>query len=76
MTPAKKAVWAKEWIIFALSIGLGGHVALGLVLHNPSARQGIGWKAVLIGLFIYVLFQAGRSVFLVLRTRHTKRHLL
>jgi hypothetical protein len=76
MTPARKAVWAREWIIFALSIGLGGHVALGLVLHDPSARQGIGWKAVLIGIFIYVLFQAGRSVFLVLRARQTKRDLL
>ena len=66
-------VWAREWIIFALSIGLGGHVALGLVLHDPSTRQGIGWKAVLIGLFIYVLFQAGRSVILWLRARRAKR---
>jgi hypothetical protein len=73
MTQTTKTVWAREWIIFALSIGLGGHVALGLVLHDPSARQGIGWKAVLIGLFIYVLFQAGRSIFLVIRTRRTKR---
>src|SRR5207253_7446557 len=36
MTPARKAIIAREWIIFALSFGLGGHIALGLVLHNPS----------------------------------------
>ncbi len=65
MEQATKVVWAREWIIFALSIGLGGHVALGLVLHDPSARQwqDAGWNAFFIGLFIYVLFQAGRSSF-------------
>lgn len=77
MDQARKAVWAREWIIFALSIGLGGHVALGLVLHNPSPRpwQDTGWSAFFIGLFIYVLFQAGRSIFLVIRARRAKRQI-
>ena len=74
MEQATKAVWAREWIIFALSIGLGGHVALGLVLHDPSGRQwqDAGWNAFFIGLFIYVLFQGGRSIYLVIRTRRSK----
>jgi hypothetical protein len=75
MQQEKKAVWAREWIIFAISIGLGGHVALGVVLHDPSPRQwqDIGWNVVFFGLFIYVLFQGGRSLFLVLRTRRANR---
>ena len=74
MEQATKAVWAREWIIFALSIGLGGHVALGLVLHDPSGRQwqDAGWNAFFIGLFIYVLFQGGRSIYLVIRARRSK----
>src|SRR5438093_1154164 len=39
MTPARKAAMAREWIIFALSFGLGGHIALGLVLHCPKCGQ-------------------------------------
>ena len=26
----------REWIIFALCLGVGGHVALGVVLHAPE----------------------------------------
>ena len=75
MQQDKKATWAREWIIFALSIGLGGHVALGVVLHDPSPKQwqDIGWNAVFFGLFIYVVFQAGRSLFMVVRARRTRR---
>jgi hypothetical protein len=75
VTQATKTVWAREWIIFALSIGLGGHVALGLILHNPSTLKNVWWSTLSIGLFIYVLFQAGRSIFLVLRARRAKRRL-
>jgi len=73
MTQATKTVWAREWIIFALSIGLGGHVALGLILHNPAALKNVWWNTLSIGLFIYVAFQAGRSVVLWLRSRRAKR---
>jgi uncharacterized protein (DUF2062 family) len=75
MTEATKTVWVREWIIFALSIGLGGHVALGLILHNPSTLKNVWWNTFSIGLFIYILFQAGRSVVLWLRARRAKRHL-
>ena len=75
MTPARKTVAAREWIIFALSFGLGGHVALGFMLHGskPDRWQTIGWKAVFFGLFVYVAVQAGRSIFLAIRSWQTKR---
>ena len=74
MTPARKATIAREWIIFALSFGLGGHIALGLVLHNPSpARwQAMGWNVVFIGLFVYIAVQAGRSIYMAIRSHVAK----
>ncbi len=75
MTPARKTVVAREWIIFALSFGLGGHVALGFLLHGstPDRWQAIGWKALFFGLFVYVAVQAGRSIFLAIRAGREKR---
>ena len=75
MTPTRKTVVAREWIIFALSFGLGGHVALGFMLHSstPDRWLTMGWKAVFFGLFVYVAVQAGRSIFLAIRSRQTKR---
>lgn len=76
MDHARKVVLAREWVIFALSFGLGGHVALGFVLHNPSPErwQNMGWNAVFFGLFVYVTVQAGRSIFLTIRSRRAKRN--
>lgn len=75
MTPARKTVVAREWIIFALSFGLGGHVALGFMLHSstPDRWQTMGWKAVFFGLFVYVAVQASRSIYLAIRSRQAKR---
>jgi len=75
MTPARKAAMAREWIIFALSFGLGGHIALGLVLHNPSpARwQEMGWNIFFIGLFVYIAVQAGRSIYMAIRSHGAER---
>lgn len=75
MTPMRKTVVAREWIIFALSFGLGGHVALGFMLHSstPERWQTMGWKAVFFGLFAYVAVQAGRSIVLAIRARRAKR---
>jgi hypothetical protein len=74
MTQARKVTIAREWIIFALSFGLGGHIALGLVLHNPSSErwQAMGWNVLFIGLFVYIVVQAGRSIYLVIRSRRAK----
>jgi len=75
MTPARKVTIAREWIIFALSFGLGGHIAFGWVLHNPSSErwQAMGWKVFFIGLFVYTAVQAGRSIYLAIRSRRSKR---
>ena len=75
MNRAQKAVLAREWIIFALSFGLGGHVAFGFMLHSstPERWQTIGWNAAFFGLFVYVAVQAGRSIFLAIRARRPKR---
>jgi len=75
MTPMRKTDVAREWIIFALSFGLGGHVALGFMLHSstPDRWQTIGWKAVFFGLFVYVAVQAGRSIYMAIRSSRAKR---
>lgn len=53
---------AREWIIFALCLGAGGHLALGFVLHAPDlwpwSRAGL--YGLLSGLVIYILVQALR----------------
>jgi hypothetical protein len=76
MAPTRKTVVAREWIIFALSFGLGGHIALGFMLHNstPERWQAIGWKAVFFGLFVYIAVQVGRSIFLAIRASRGKRN--
>ena len=75
MTPERKTVVAREWIIFALSFGLGGHVALGVMLHSPTPERWhtIGWNVVFLGLAVYAAVQAGRSIFLAIRSRRAKR---
>jgi hypothetical protein len=76
VAPARISVAAREWIIFALSFGLGGHVALGFMLHSstPDRWQTIGWNAVFFGVFVYVAVQAGRSIFLAIRAHRGKRN--
>ena len=51
----------REWIIFALCLGVGGHVALGFILHAPDLWP---WdRAALYGLVsglaVYALVQGG-----------------
>lgn len=62
----------REWIIFALCLGAGGHLALGFVLHAPDlwpwSRAGL--YGLLSGLVIYALVQVVR--FLWTRV-HAKR---
>ena len=58
---------AREWIIFALCLGAGGHVALGIILHEPSwwPWSSAGFSGLLIGLGIYVVVQMSRIVWRV-----------
>jgi hypothetical protein len=55
---------AREWIIFALCLGAGGHLALGFVLHAPEvwpwSRAGL--YGLLSGFAIYTCVQVVRFI--------------
>lgn len=53
---------AREWIIFALCLGAGGHVALGIILHDPSwwPWSSAGFSGLLTGLGLYGVVQMSR----------------
>lgn len=61
----------REWIIFAICLGLGGHIALGLILHTPDLWpwQDAGLRGLLIGLTVYVAVQLVRSFWWVAKGR-------
>jgi hypothetical protein len=63
----------REWIIFALCLGVGGHVALGVMLHAPDLWpwSTAGFYGLLSGLAIYVLVQAGRGLWRLIRSAKT-----
>jgi hypothetical protein len=66
---------AREWIIFAICMGVGGHVVLGIVLHAPEAwpwDQG-GRYAVLVGVFAYVAVLISRVAVRLIRTPRSVR---
>ena len=62
----------REWIIFALCLGVGGHVALGFILHAPElwpwSRAGL--YGLLSGLAVYVLVQVSRLIWRAARKKH------
>lgn len=59
----------REWIIFAICLGLGGHVVLGFVLHAPDLWpwRDAGLYGLLVGLSVYVVVQLARSLWWLLR---------
>ena len=59
-----KSRWIREWIIFAVCLGLGGHIALALLLHAPEQwPAGNLWLyGLLLALSVYVCIQLLRSV--------------
>lgn len=61
----------REWIIFAICLGLGGHIALGLILHAPDlwSWQNAGLRGLLIGLAVYIAVQLTRSIWWVVKGR-------
>ena len=54
----------REWIIFAICLGLGGHLALGIVLHAPDlwSVRNAGLNGLLAGIAIYIFVQAARAL--------------
>lgn len=61
----------REWIIFALCLGLGGHLVLAIILHDPKAWpwSQAGSRALLVGLSVYVVVQLTRSLWWLIRGR-------
>jgi len=64
----------REWIIFALCLGVGGHVALGVMLHAPELWpwSTAGFYGLLSGLAVYALVQGSRGLWRVFRTSRSK----
>lgn len=52
----------REWIIFALCLGAGGHIALGVMLHAPDLWpwSTAGFYGLVSGLIVYGVVQCGR----------------
>ena len=71
----KKKTVFREWIIFAISMGAGAHVALGMILHAPERWD---WNhtathTILIGFAIYGVIQIIRSFrWIIKRKRPTE----
>lgn len=59
-----KARFAREWIIFALCLGLGGHVALAVVLHAPERWpwSHAGFYGLVLGVGVYGTVQLIRAL--------------
>ncbi|MBQ27932.1 MAG: hypothetical protein CMH81_07330 [Nitrospiraceae bacterium] len=68
-----KTTLFREWIIFAIAMGAGAHISLGLILHAPD-KWDWGHTAVytfLIGLSVYITIQVGRSCWWFLMKRRS-----
>jgi hypothetical protein len=59
----------REVIVFVLCLGIGQHIALGMVLHAPGLWpwNTAGLHGVLSGLTVYGLLQAGRTAWKIIR---------
>ena len=64
----------REWIIFTICVGIGGHVALGLVLHAPEnwTMTEVAWYGLSISLSIYIGVQISRSAWQFLMAKGSK----
>lgn len=65
----RKSKAIREWIIFALSIGLGAHIVLGFMLHSPETwpLQSLWFYGLLISISVYIGVQLCRSVWWLFR---------
>ncbi len=54
----------REWIVLAICLGLGGHIALGVILHGQGlwSLKDAGSNGLLAGLGLYLLIQLLRSL--------------
>ncbi len=68
---SRRTTIAREWIIFAICLGFGGHVVFGLILHAPElwSWRDAGVRGLLVGLSVYVAVQLFRSLWWVMKGR-------
>jgi len=66
----QKSKVLREWIIFSLSLGLGAHIVLGLMLHSPDSwpMESLWMDALLISFSVYVVVQLSRSLWWFFRS--------
>ena len=77
MDDPKKSKAVREWIIFALCLGLGAHITLGLVIHDGEAwpAQTAGAYGILVSLALYVVVQLIRSIWWMVKGEATEEGL-
>jgi hypothetical protein len=65
----------REWIVFALCLGLGAHVALGVLLHGSFGwpTETYGFYGIAFGVGIYVVVQVSRFVWRLIRGKRDAR---
>jgi len=61
----------REWIVFALCLGLGGHIALAVVLHTPERWPWThaGLYGLALGVGVYAAVQLTRALWRAFRGR-------
>ena len=59
----------REWILLALCLGLGGHIALGVILHSRDlwSLKDAGLNGLLAGVGLYLIVQLLRSLWWAIR---------
>ena len=68
---SQKSHLVREWIVFALCLGLGGHIALAVVLHAPERWpwSHAGLYGLALGVGVYAVVQLVRTLWWALRGR-------
>jgi hypothetical protein len=66
-----KSHMIREWIVFALCLGLGGHIALAVVLHAPERWpwSHAGLYGLVLGVGVYGAVQLIRALWWAVRGR-------
>jgi hypothetical protein len=61
----------REWAVLALCLGVGGHIALAVVLHAPERWpwSHAGLYGLVLGMGVYVAVQLVRTLWWVVRGR-------
>ena len=68
---SQKSNMIREWIVFALCLGLGGHIALAVVLHAPERWfwSHAGLYGLVLGVGAYAVVQLVRALWWAARVR-------